>query len=133
VAEPQKPDPYEQFAKAHSHDGFDWAAHAEAVAADIFGACNEQMSRPPEDVRFGNKGSVSVNYITGQWYDFENQRGGGVKELICVYKDTDNRNEAIAYARQCLNSVISLALTAMRASKNTEPTRSAIRMGSSAS
>ena len=90
MAEPQKPNeadeatrnPYEQFAaEAQSHDGFDWAAHTEAVAADIFGACNEQMSRPPEDVRFGNKGSVSVNYITGQWYDFENQRRGGVKEL----------------------------------------------------
>ena len=61
---------------------FDWAAYTEAVAADIFGACNEEMSRAPDDVRFGNHGSVSVNYMTGQWYDFENERGGGIKELI---------------------------------------------------
>ena len=84
-------------------DGFDWAAHTEAVAADIFGACNEQMSRPPEDVRFGNKGSVSINFTTGQWYDFEHKRGGGVKELIRVYKGIEDRDEAIAYAKQCLN------------------------------
>jgi hypothetical protein len=67
-------------------DEFDWAAHTEAVAADIFGEPNAEMSRPPEDVRFGNHGSVSVNYTTGEWYDFENKRGGGIKELIRVYK-----------------------------------------------
>jgi hypothetical protein len=58
---------------------FDWATHIEAVAADIFGACNEAMSREPEDVRFGNKGSVSVDYTKGIWYDHESERGGGVK------------------------------------------------------
>ena len=96
-------DPFRRFAANAGtlHDGFDWAAHTEAVAADVFGPCNEHMSRPPENVRFGNKGSVSVNFTTGQWYDFENQRGGGVKELIRVYKGIENRDEAIAYAKQC--------------------------------
>ena len=61
---------------------FDWVDYTEAVAADIFGACNETMSRPPEDVRFGNKGSVSVNVTTGIWYDHENERGGGIKEHL---------------------------------------------------
>ena len=80
---------------------FDWAAHTEAVVADIFGEPNEEMSRPPDDVRFGNHGSVSVNYTTGQWYDFENERGGGIKELIRVYKEIDDRDAAIAYAEEC--------------------------------
>jgi hypothetical protein len=80
---------------------FDWVDYTEAVAADIFGACNETMSRPPEDVRFGNKGSVSVNVTTGIWYDHENERGGGIKELIRVYKEIDDHGEAIAYAREC--------------------------------
>ena len=80
---------------------FDWAAHTEAVAADIFGEPNAEMSRPPDDVRFGNHGSVSVNYTTGQWYDFENERGGGIKELIRVYKEIDDRDAAIAYAEEC--------------------------------
>ena len=82
-------------------DQFDWASHTEAVAADIFGEPNEEMSRPPDDVRFGNHGSVSVNYMTGQWYDFENERGGGIKELIHVYKEIDDRDAAIAYAEEC--------------------------------
>ena len=59
------------------------------------------MSRPPDDVRFGNRGSVSINYTTGQWYDFENKRGGGIKELIRVYKEIDDRDAAIAYAEEC--------------------------------
>jgi Protein of unknown function (DUF3987) len=82
-------------------DQFDWAAHTEAVAADIFGEPNAEMSRPPNDVRFCNHGSVSVNYTTGQWYDFENERGGGIKELIRVYKEIDDRDVAIAYAEEC--------------------------------
>jgi hypothetical protein len=48
-------------------DEFDWAAHTEAVVVDIFGEPNAEMSRPPDDVRFGNHGSVSVNHTTGQW------------------------------------------------------------------
>ena len=89
---------------AQAHGGhFDWVGHIEAVADHILGARNEQMSRPPEDVRFGNKGSVSVDYTTGEWYDFEHERGGGVKELIRVYKGIEDRDEAIAYAKQCLN------------------------------
>ena len=82
-------------------DEFDWAAHTEAVAADIFGEPNAEMSRPPDDVRFGNHGSVSVNYMTGQWFDFENERGGGIKELIHLYKGIDDRDAAIAYAEEC--------------------------------
>src|SRR6516164_268412 len=82
-------------------DEFDWAARTEAVAADIFGEPNTEMSRPPEDVRFGNHGSVAVDYTTGRWYDFENERGGGIKELIRVYRKIEDRAAAIAYAEEC--------------------------------
>ena len=77
---------------------FDWAAHTEAVAVDIFGEPNAEMSRPPDEVRFGNHGSVSVNYTTD---DFENGRGGGIKDPIRVYKEIDDRDAAIAYAEEC--------------------------------
>ena len=82
-------------------DEFDWAARTEAVAADIFGEPNTEMSRPPEAVRFGNHGSVAVDYTTGRWYDFENERGGGIKELIRVYRKIEDRAAAIAYAEEC--------------------------------
>jgi hypothetical protein len=35
---------------------FDWIAHAEAVATDIFGPCNEAISQRCEDLRFGGLG-----------------------------------------------------------------------------
>jgi hypothetical protein len=81
--------------------GFNWSDFAEAVAVEILGPPNAEMSRPPGDARFGAHGSVSVNYTTGQWYDHENKRGGGVKELIRVYKEIDDRDAAIAYAEGC--------------------------------
>src|SRR5262245_12913000 len=84
-----------------AHEQFDWVEYAEAVAADIFGACNEEMSRAPEDVRFGNHGSVAINFKSGQWYDFENELGGGIKELIHAYKKIEDRDAAIVYAEQC--------------------------------
>ena len=86
---------------APGSDQFDWAAHTEAVAADIFGDRNEELSHEPEDIRFGARGSVSVNYETGIWYDHENKRGGGVKDLIHAYKNIDDRDAAIAYAEEC--------------------------------
>jgi hypothetical protein len=95
--------PFEEYGAEARGDHFDWVGHMEAVADHIFEARNEAMSRPPEDIRYGNKGSVSVNLATGQWYDFENGRGGGVKELIKVYKGIEDRDEAIAFAKECLN------------------------------
>jgi hypothetical protein len=85
----------------NSADQFDWGACIEAVAADIFGSCNTEMSREPEDVRFGGHGSVTVNYETGVWYDHENERGGGVRDLIREYKKIEDRDAAIAYAEEC--------------------------------
>jgi hypothetical protein len=80
------PEPNHDEAEQAPPDQFDWAAHTEAVVADIFDEPNAEMSRPPEDVRYGNHGSVSINFTTGIWYDHENERGGGIKELIRVYK-----------------------------------------------
>jgi hypothetical protein len=40
---------------------FSSSNHTEAVAGDILGKPNSAMSRPPEDVRFGQHGSVSLN------------------------------------------------------------------------
>jgi hypothetical protein len=36
-----------------------------------------------------------------RWDDFENERGGGVKDLIRVYKDIDGHDEAITYTEEC--------------------------------
>ena len=79
----------------------EWADFIEAVAADIFGACNERFSSA-RDVRFGNQGSVAINYIDGTWYDFEEERGGGVMDLIQIYRDIEDPAAIRAYAEECL-------------------------------
>jgi hypothetical protein len=84
---------------------FNWVEHMEAIAGDIFGESNSVMSRPPEDVRFGQHGSVSVNYNTGQWFDFENKRGGGVRELIRVYREIEDHDAAMLYATACRDNL----------------------------
>jgi hypothetical protein len=79
----------------------EWCEFIEPVATDLLGEPNAEMSRPPEDVRFGNKGSVSVNYETGIWFDHENNRGGGVMDLIRVYAEIEDTDEAAQFAENC--------------------------------
>jgi hypothetical protein len=86
---------------AMTGDHFNWVDYTEAVAGDIFGEPNNAMSCPPEDVRFGQHGSVSVNYNTGCWFDFENDRGGGVREFIRIYRGIEDNDAAILYAKEC--------------------------------
>src|SRR5262249_39774097 len=69
------PEPDHDEAELAPPDQFDWIAHTEAVVADIFDEPNAEMSRPPEEVRYGNHGSVSINLTTGIWYDFTHKRG----------------------------------------------------------
>jgi hypothetical protein len=91
-------------ANDHLHSLFDWKAHAEAVATDIFGPCDEALSQRCEDLRFGDRGSISVDCATGEWFfvgAYENEYGGTIQDLIRVYKEIDDRDVAIAYARQC--------------------------------
>lgn len=47
----------------------------EQMARERFGEPNMRMSRDGE-LRFGGKGSKSVNLETGEWFDFENWSGG---------------------------------------------------------
>jgi predicted P-loop ATPase len=82
---------------------FDWTAHAEAVATDIFGPCNEELSYRCEDLRY-NGGSISVDCSCGEWSFVEPwgmEYGGAVQDLIRLHKNIDDCDAAIAYARQC--------------------------------
>ena len=84
---------------------FNWPQYAEAVALDIFGAPNDDKSRPPNDVRFGNNGSVSFDYTRGVWFDNERGEGGGIQDVIRIFKGTEDRSEQIAYAEKCLQNL----------------------------
>ena len=47
------------------------------TAEKIFGDVNSKLSKHHQ-LRFGNKGSVSVNLQSGQWYDFSTGEGGNL-------------------------------------------------------
>ena len=57
------------------------ASHMETVARAIFGEPNPVYSTAKE-LRFGNKGSMSVDLEKGTWFDHETQEGGGVLKMI---------------------------------------------------
>jgi hypothetical protein len=53
----------------------------EPVVRALLGAPNERQSRGRE-LRFGNRGSISVDCVKGTFFDFESNEGGGVLNLI---------------------------------------------------
>ena len=59
----------------------DLAKHMPAVAQAILGEPNAQISSK-RHLRFGNKGSLSVDLDRGTYYDHEAGEGGGVLDLI---------------------------------------------------
>lgn len=69
--------------KENGHDQF--AQHAAAVARELFGDENKQLSTPTKELRFGKQGSKSVDIPTGQFFDHEANEGGGVLWAIQTY------------------------------------------------
>ena len=51
----------------------------EEVAVHFWG---KPTSKTTKELRWGNHGSKSVNLSQGTWYDFENEEGGGVVDLV---------------------------------------------------
>lgn len=54
---------------------------AGAVAKELFGEPNKALSKADE-LRFGNKGSLSVDLKKGTWFEHGTDEGGGVLSLI---------------------------------------------------
>jgi len=57
------------------------ASYIEEVARHYKGEPNKQLSRGTE-LRFGNRGSFSVNLKSGTWFCHESNTGGGVIDLV---------------------------------------------------
>jgi hypothetical protein len=77
----------------------DFAPLMEPVANRLLGEPNLRLSKPPLDVRFGIRGSISVDFVNGRWYDHETEMGGGVLDLIS-HKTGRNRGEAQAWLKR---------------------------------
>ena len=57
----------------------EWASIARAVGLELLGEPKQESST---EIRWGNKGSVCLNKETGQFYDFEADKGFGVHGLL---------------------------------------------------
>ena len=51
------------------------------------------------EIRFGNKGSFSVNKREGTFYDFESDTGGGILDMIAHVERLENRRQAFQWLR----------------------------------
>ena len=69
----------------------DLVKNGKLIAVQLLGEPNPRLSNE-DDLRFGTYGSLSFKTSSGQWYDFENQQGGGVVDLIKTY---GSANESI--------------------------------------
>jgi AAA domain/Homeodomain-like domain len=76
----------------------DFPTLMEPVCTRLLGEPNAQFSKYPKDVRYGTRGSLSVNFDTGQFYDHEANIGGGVIDLI-KHKRGVNHSGSVAWLR----------------------------------
>ena len=75
-----------------------FARHAAAVARELFGEPNKQLSSNDE-LRFGSHGSLSVDLKKGTWFDHSEGQGGGV--LALIQRETGRANgEAVEWLRE---------------------------------
>ena len=58
------------------------AAHAERIARHYWGEPNARLSVKGRTLRWGTKGSRELDLTKGAWYDFEEEEGGGVIDLV---------------------------------------------------
>ena len=70
----------------------------EPIARHLLGEPNKNLSTRSE-LRFGAKGSLSVDLTKGTWYDYEAGIGGGVLDLVCRELGFAGREEAAEWLR----------------------------------
>jgi putative DNA primase/helicase len=73
----------------------------EDVVFDLLGSPNGEADRQNRaDLRFGKRGSMSVNLLKGTWYSHEDGQGGGVIDLIKREMDFTEASDALAWAER---------------------------------
>ena len=74
-----------------------WAAISKDVAILLWGEPNSRLSKG-DKLRWGTRGSKSLDTSKGLWKDFETDRGGGVLDLVERERQTD-RARAIQWLK----------------------------------
>ena len=73
-----------------------WAASAPSVTRELLG---EPSSATRHELRYGRRGSLSVDLRNGTWYDFEEGTGGGILDLVCSERRCSPK-EALTWLRE---------------------------------
>ena len=76
----------------------DFAALARPIATALYGEPNRRLSRGAR-LRYGRKGSLSVDADIGIWKDFESGAGGGVLDLVVHAGAATTRAEAARWVK----------------------------------
>ena len=77
----------------------DFQALMEPVARHFFGDPNIALSKQGKELRWGARGSLSVNCEKGTWFNHETNAGGGVLDMIRSETGRDHAN-CIAWLQQ---------------------------------
>ena len=88
----------------------DWQRIAPEVAKQILG---EPSSISSKELRWGTHGSTTLNLESATWYDFENDVGGGILDLIKHHnKDINTVLKQFGYDQALPNdSLLSVSVT----------------------
>ena len=63
--------------------GIDFNSLMEPVATRLLGEPNQRLSKPlTKDIRYGTRGSLSIDLGNGRFFDRETNSGGGVIDLV---------------------------------------------------
>ena len=77
----------------------DWVAIMPQVARQLLGEPNRRLSRAGRELRYGAKGSLSVDLRKAVWCDFEGGSAGGVLDLV-RREHGGSRTDAVRWLRE---------------------------------
>lgn len=78
------------------------SAQFENLAHHLLGKPNRKLSSA-NNLRYGNKGSLSINIQKGLWHNFETGEKGNALQLISMQLGFSDFKDTIAYAKEYLN------------------------------
>ena len=79
--------------------GVDFGRYMRSVAIELLGEPNARLSSKTE-LRFGTNGSLAVDVDKGTWFSHEEDRGGGVLDLIARETGRNANGQAVEWLRE---------------------------------
>jgi len=76
----------------------DFRQHAEVIGRHYFGDPNPRHSKPRE-LRWGENGSFKIDLERATWYDFEQEEGGGIIDLVKLREGYTEDREVFDWMR----------------------------------